>query len=448
MKTPLTTTREPESPRSSRSVLVVSIGAAKCHVSVLPLHGWETAKPRQVSFALEGVVSQKKVKQALRELGWRMQRDDPCFAVLPSEEILLLVEEFPTTDSDEVRTMAEGIVQGMVELDPKEHILLIHVLHRGSSSIVCALAIFARKRLQKILETIQRLGIKNPRFALDLMGLWQISGDVVSDGFWGRIVKDENSRRVVVKGLKVANGVIRTVRQRFYYREEVDENWITTLGRELFPEDFQAGDEPAITWYISHRSVELPTYTVPLCRLAASGRLIDFELQSEFWEEHLSQQRQHRRFIGLGVLGASLYLMLLLYLAGLSLWQWHDAKQQKDLLQDQESAFKEAMEVKRDLERVHASLNPTGNVLEVLRWVGEQMSEGLTLESFTYRFQDSVKLRGIAKQEQKDAVYDFVSKLRTDAFFKNTKIDSMNDNPSGGGVTWQVVVPLQRSSSS
>ena len=118
--------------RSPRAILTVWMSQAlKTHLCFLPLQKGEEAKVRQADLMLDGSISPKKIKEALRELGWRGQRENPCFVVIPSEDVLLLIQEFPTKDPNEARIMAEGWMQGMVELDQKDHILLIHGLHRS-----------------------------------------------------------------------------------------------------------------------------------------------------------------------------------------------------------------------------------------------------------------------------------------------------------------------------
>ncbi len=433
--------------RSSRMLLMVSIDAAsKAHFCALPLQESQATGPKETTLMLDGSVPTLVVRRALRDLGWRNQRGDPCYVILPSEDVLLLIEEFPTRDLNEVRAMADGLIQGMVELDQKEHSLSIHVLHAGASSTVCALAVFYRKRVERIFECMQRLGITNPRFVLDVIGLWQVSKDVAANGFWGRAVKDDATPRVVVKGLKVVDGVVRAVRQRFYVREEVDEAWLKSIACELFPQEFQAESNHGITWDVSQRAVESPAHMADLCRLAASGHLINFELEPTFWKEHLRRQRKRRGLAAVAVMSTAVYALFLLCLMGVSIWQWYKGGQLKQLLEEQKHPYQEVMQVKEELDAARASALPTGNVLEVLSRITESLPESFTYTSFAYRFQESVKLKGVAPE--KDLVYGFSDKLKENPLFTGARtIGDIPRTPAGFvpvGYMWEIVVPLKK----
>ncbi len=428
--------------RVTRSVLMISIDDnGQAMLCASPIQGFGNVEPRQAMVNLDESMSRKKIRQILRDLRWRNQRGNPCYVVVPSEHVLLLVEEFPTTDVDEARVMAEGLVQGLVELDSAEHVMLMQDLHRSSASIVCALAIFERKRLQQIFEWVHKLGVSEPRFVLDVLALWQVSGPTAPDEYWGRVIKEPEAARVLVKGLKIENGVLRAACQRYYHREDADEAWVTTLGSELFPDDFKDGNSPGITWYISARGSDSASHVVNLCRKSATEGLIHFEPPREFWSDYLRLQRRKRLMKGLVVIGSVTYALLVAGLITAGIFQWNDIHQLEQTKLRQEPDYKDAKQLKRDLMAVLESQNPSGNALEMLRQLGEAMPETVTLESFSYRFQESLKLRGTATQA--DAVYDLVQKLKYNPSFVNAKVDSVGENPGSGGVNWQVTVPFQ-----
>jgi Tfp pilus assembly protein PilN len=147
---------------------------------------------------------------------------------------------------------------------------------------------------------------------------------------------------------------------------------------------------------------------------------------------------------GLAVIGTAAYLLLIAGLVTAGVLQWNQIRGLEQRQAQQEPDFKDAMQLKRELTAVRESLNPSGNALEMLRQLGEAMPDTVTLDSFSYRFQDSLKLRGTATQA--DAVYDLVQKLKYNSSFVNAKVDSVGENSSGGGVNWQVTVPFQSAS--
>lgn len=429
--------------RFSRVAMMVSIDAAtsKAHLCLLPSKEGEGNVPKQAVLALDGTLSAKAVKQALRELGWRAQRGNSVFVVVPSEESLMLVEEFPTADSNEAVAMADGLVKGMVELEPGDHVHSVAVLHHGVARTSCAIAVFQRERLEQLFGFLQKLGIRDARFVLDVMGLWQISEDAASDGYWGWVVKDASSSRGVAKALKVRDGVIRAVRQQFFQGAVEDVAFWEPLGGRLFPEEAAKGSPIPVSWHLAQRSMDSPPHLGDFCRLAASGRIVCFEMQPDFWKTQLKRQSARRQTRWAVAAVAACYLLFILYLGGLSFLQWRNNQELRRTSRGQEAAYREAMEIKRRLAAVHASQNPGGTVLEVLRQIVEVMPEGMIFENFSFRFSESVKLRGTSARSE--AVYDFVGQLRKNPCFKNAKVDSMGANQPGGAVTWQIVIPLQ-----
>lgn len=428
---------------SAGVILLVFVNrmVSRTEACVLPRDRIPAGDIRPTSIALDGSVSRKAIRQTLREMGWRGPRGDAAWLVIPSEEIYLHIEEFPTTDPDDATTMAEGWFKGMTELDPSEHILAAHVLHRGTSRTVCALAVFQRERLLRLFGFLEMLGISSARFVPDVVALWQVSPDAATDGFWGRIVRNETGPRMIAQVIQVKDGVIRAARQRFFQCDAVDERSLEGLNIELFPDEFGNGTRPAISWHVSSGASEPSPDAAEIGRLAGKGALVSFEPEPDFWKAQLRQRRNRRRLIaGLALAGAA-YAIFLLFLVTLSVRQWREDRHLREATRSQEAAYRKAVDIRRQLVAVRASLDPASRALEVLRQIAECMPEGITLENFSFRFQESAKLRGISTQS--DAVYDFVGKLRTLTPFKNAKVDSVGTNPSGGGVTWQVVIPFQ-----
>jgi hypothetical protein len=425
----------------SRAVLMVALDEEyKGHLCVLPLQDGDNSQPLQTTLMLDGSVSNKKIREVLRDLRWRVQRGNPCYVVIPSEDVLLLIEEFPSTDMNEIRVMAEGLVQGMIELDQSEHVLLIHDLYRDAASTVCALAVVPRKRLQKIFECVQKLGITNPRFVLDVVGLWQISGEVLTDGFWGRVVKDDASALVIVKALKIVNGVIRTVRQRFYYRESIDDHWVDTLAHQLFPDEFEHEHDPGITWFVSHRSLESPAHLIDFCRLAANGKIINFEPQPGFWKEHLKLQAQKRQIrAGLTFIGIC-YALFILYMTAMAVWHWHEQTRLNTYFAQNDQAYREAVQTSDELKRAQDSLKSSETSLEVLRQINDVRPDELTLKAFDHNFHEKLVIQGLAGENQRATVRDFVLALRNNPLFSRAEDPDFHAEENGLGWTVKILL--------
>ena len=99
------------------------------------------------------------------------------------------------------------------------------------------------------------------------------------------------------------------------------------------------------------------------------------------------------------------------------------------------------MDTKTELAAVRASLNPSGNALEVLRQVGEAMPEGIVINYYNYRFQDTVQFSGIAVQDT--LVNTFASELQKNSLFKGATIGSNNRDSQTGKFTWDIKIPLK-----
>ncbi|MDD2708242.1 MAG: hypothetical protein PHV34_09555 [Verrucomicrobiae bacterium] len=425
------------SARSSRAVMVILPvdGGSAAQVAVLDGKAENVA---QAKFLLDGALSHKQLKAGLRELGWKASRLDSAWLVAPAADALVTVEEYPSANAEEVKSMAEGQFHAMVELDPQEHVPAFQILHRGAARTVAALAIFERKRLERLFGLLQALGLSNARFALDAAAAWQAGGAQVRDGWWGQVRVDEGRKaQLAVCILHVADGVIRGMRQGFFQRLLVDEAFLEEAAAALIPGDAQV--RGAVQWSVLEKDEPL----VPLaevCRLAAQGGLIGFEMEPAFWKE---QQRRLRRrqngFRGFG-LAAALYLGGLLALAGWSFWQWREDGRLRETLQKQETAWREADSLKRQIKNARQSSDLSGSALEILRQLTENRPKGMIFESFQYRLNEGVKVRGTALQSEQ--VYDYLARLKKIPAFRQAKNDSINSDQAGK-VTWQINIPLQ-----
>jgi hypothetical protein len=430
-------------PPTRHAVLAMAIdsSSSRAHLAFLPGGNEVQAEVRRSTVMLGETTTTRAVRQRVRELGWRGQAGDLACLMISSEEVLVRVEEYPTTDPNEARTMAEGAFGALLGSDAAKYVSSIQVLHRGSNRTVCALAVFKRERLERSFAALRKLGIENACFALDSTVAWQSASAPVRDGYWGRIFRSGDGNRSTACLLQIQEGVIRSFRQRCYDRSFADASEAEAVAAELFPEEMREDNSLPVRWEITADPAGAPEHLVEAVRLAAGGDLLAFEMQPDFWREQLRHDRNRRRSFAITGALAAIYVLFLLHLGGASFMNWQEDKQLQQELRGQASSFKEAMELKRQLAAVRASLDPSSSALEVLRQIGENLPEGMTIENFSFRFQESVKLRGVSTQSE--LVYDFVGKLRRVPTFRNAKVDSVGANPSGGGVTWQMIIPLQ-----
>ncbi len=407
---------------------------------VLPTSGDERTEPRLVRLKFDAAFSGAKLRQAFRDLPIRPQRGTPVHVLVPSEDLLLLTEEFPSLEDEEVRTMAGGVMQGLTELDAEEHCMAYQILSRSASSTLCLLAIFHRKRIECIFENLQRLGISRPFFVVDVLADGVMSGAAAHDGRWGWASATRDGNGVILKVLETAGVLVRTIRQRFYEHHDLDAAWLQERDVDFFPEDVPdagRGEDGKISWQVGDGAQHLGA----CARLIAEGRLTGLELQPVFWQERLRQRKVRRVLARVGIVLAGIYLVFLAGLGGLSVWQAHEQGVQSAQLKRQEGDFKAAMEVEHDLAMVRASLNPSNSAIEVLRQIVEPMTEGIVLENFSFRAKEGVKMRGTGTASE--AVYDFVGRLRAIPLFHGAKVESVGAAPERGGVTWQVMIPLK-----
>lgn len=373
-----------------------------------------------ISETLSRNTTASEICATLRKLGLRSADFTRCVVVVPSEEVLLMVEEFPTQDPTELRAMAESRLHAFMELEPGGHAVSCAPLCRHGDATVCALAIFHRERIGPLLEFARRAGFPHPRWIVDAMA------DIPDDGIHGCVVASDDSPRVRVHAWNVAQGVPRSFHQRVHHVEGDVHEW----AREMAGEFRVVRDARGLCGPPSE-----------LAGRVLDGRMADFELAPEFWMRRLREDgRAARRRVGMA-LAAAFYIGGLLWLAGMSLWQWREGTRVREEIRSQEPAFLEATALRKRLARAQASSDPAGQVLELMRQAGEPLPEGVTLDGFSYQFQNSLKLRGTAPESA--AVYDWIGKLRESRVFHDARVESVGADGAGRGVTWQVLVPLR-----
>lgn len=419
--------------------MAVEGGVAR--LCVMPAQGGD-GNPRCVSVELGALGAAGKLRRSLGELGFRPQAGNPAHVVVRSEEVLLSVREFPTGDEAEARVMAEGVFAAMPELEPDEHILGFQILERGTAKSRCLLAVFARARVEPALEILVQLGVSEVVFAVDFLMDRSGKEHLGGDGWWGEAVKEPARGMVVLKAVKVAGGKVVEVQQRFAARVEAEPMWLQEVAHEWMRETGEKeGVPPAFAWETLERKEFSESRLGEYAKQIAEGRAMEVPLRPAFWQERVRKQKMRRgvRRTLLGLVVA--YLALLVGLAAWSFWQVREGRKLENVVGGQETAFRTAMDVKRELAATKASLNPAGSALEVLRQVVEPMPEGMVMENYTFRWREGVKIRGTAATGE--MVYDYVARLRANALFRSAKADSVGTSPERGGVTWQVAIPLQ-----
>ncbi len=441
--------KTPSSPRLSHSMMMVSVDANnQADLCILQHQDGKAGDSKHITFMLDGSVSLKKIKKILRDLQWRSQRGQSSFVVVPSEDVFLMVEEFPSTDLKEVHAMAEGIMQSLVELESEEHTLSTSILHRGTSSTLCAIAIFQKERIERVFKGVQKLGVTTPRFIVDVLADWIVSRENSDHGFWGVVMKGENGR-AIVKALKVTEGVVQAIRQRFYFCSETNASWLKKVGNDLFPEelrdqDLSSSNRPAIQWHLIEKANPVSQQLESYSQQEVAGKLISFELQPKFWKQHLERQSKRRRWLTAAWLFSGVYGLGISILTIFSIWFSYQEDDYAKRKTNQEPAYIEAKQIEKDLAAVQASQSPTGNPLELLVEIDKPRPPEVTFTKFDYVFQGELKLMGIATR--KEAALDYIQELRKNPSIKTMSVPEGDIKPDRS-YHWRVGMKLQKGAS-
>jgi hypothetical protein len=419
--------------------------------------GWEVAEQKAQSFELPAGIQDLNAPESVAVIkplvaGLRGR----LVIAVPTEQALLRVARFPTSDLAEIRSMAELQVDKFCPF-PLEHIRLgLEVLDLQDGGTRTLIAAVQRDHVEK-LGAFARLVDLGPRTVdIEILGWWYLlnaSSEIKKEGREVLLLVDERSSELII----VQHGVPVLFRALDAYRPENPLESATEVADEinftLTTMETEWGIMDAVSLQVWHREAIAPEFldglrqgcacevaTRPLDRLPplseglARRAMVRDELVMDLAPPEWGHEFQDRKTRKAALVAAAvlLGLWLFVFLIGFAALQVQKSRtgRIKSAYNAVSGAADQVRQVRDQVESLSQYSDRSRSGLECLREVTELLPPGVELSSFEYQKYEKVFLRGSG--EASDPVYEFFKRLEESEVFLEIKPEGITDEVRNG----------------
>lgn len=360
--------------------------------------------------------------------------------VLPTGSTLLRVVELPSTDPEEIRSMAE-LQMDKFSPFPVDQMCIGHeVLAQTSDKSRVLVAAAPRGTVDAMGGAFSQAGILPQSVDVEIMGWWWLlksKGKIADSGRQVLLLMNHGSAELVV----VQDGsplLIRSLGQlsseAAAAAREIGEEigyTLTTLETEWGSghvggvEIWHGADVPEELLGALPAACSSPVTTSPLASLSPvsegiARRILEqrgttLDLAPAEWKAEALSREERKRAVVIAVLLLSIWLMAIM---GLFIYSQHEQDQQvftKNSIVRLDKKAGEVRELQKQVQSLQRYSDRSYSAIECLREVCTLMPPGPELDSFTYEKYGQVGLRGYADSDA--TIFEFFKQLQTSQFF-------------------------------
>lgn len=374
---------------------------------------------------------------------------------LSTDQVLMRVVQFPTTDRAELHSMAELQVDKFCPF-PLDHMLIgTEVLDQTESMSRVLIATAQKERVEKLGDILRKAGHAPRRVDVEIMGWWFLlkqQGAIAETGRQILLIVDGRSAELIIvqNGMPIlfrALGTPSSTSVEEAATELADEigYTLTTLESEWGPlqcdrVEFWHGDSvdraiPARLGELCQLEIQphhleaLPSLTEGLARRSVMGDAV-LDLAPPEWRASI-QSTKHRKTLVMTA-GTLLAVWLVLLGVALGILEFRNRafdRAKKEAAQLQGPAT-EVAEIRSQVEALKKYSDRSDSALECLRDVSERLPGGIELTMFMYKKFATLNIRGEA--DTSDPIYDFIQRLEDSKMYTEVKPEGVTDENRGG----------------
>ncbi|HEY8241139.1 MAG TPA: PilN domain-containing protein [Kiritimatiellia bacterium] len=388
-----------------------------------------------------------------------------CVA-LPTEQILLRVVRLPTTDTAEIRSMAELQVDKFSPFPADLMAVAIEVLEQKDGGSLVLIAAAQKEHIDKLGALFNGAELYPREIDVAVMGWWRLlkdHGDVLAEGRHMILILDEYSTELIVTqgGVPVmfrslgSHRNMSPVESATEIGEEVNYT-LTTLEAEwgsfdagslqvwhweASPTEFLAQLKEECSIPIEKRHLEaLSRLSEGLARRAIDRSPAMLDLAPHQWGETIMSRKARKTMIL--VVGTVVAVWLLAFVGfwlALSLKKAGIAslRASVDRLKEPKA---QVLKLKNQVETLQRYTSRSDSPVECLMIISTRLPTGVELASFTYKKYDNISLRGDSDTDE--PIYNFFTALQEEPLFKEVKPDAVTAQQRGGRQVSQFRVTL------
>lgn len=376
------------------------------------------------------------------------QWSSQVWLTLPAAHTLLRVVTLPTTETSELRGMAELQLDKFSPFASETMIMAMEVLGPYEKSTRVLIAAAQREVIAALATPLLSAGLLPAGVGIDMLGWWRnlrTAGQLATQGRELIVILTTTGAELMAQqdGQPL---LFRTLSQQVTSSEELAEElsfallsleaeWGTATPRLTIwrAPDVPAALAEALQTHAELRATIQDLGTLPSLTEGVAYRVVEataatVNLVLPDWPATAQKRKMRRYLVAAAVSVGVLWILSLVVLIGGSQWQQHRAAQLQHDLALLEKPAAEVRQQQARLRLLQQYADPTGSALECLRHISTALPDGVKITSFTYAKGQSITLRGEA-DDAKD-IYTFQQGLKNAACFKQVQLHNITP-PSG-----------------
>ncbi|MCS7048580.1 MAG: PilN domain-containing protein [Verrucomicrobiae bacterium] len=420
--------------------------------------GWSYARARTADNQrhVEGPESASSVTE-LRAVG---DHNAKVRLVISATETLALVQELPATDPGELRQMISLQLDQWTPLPPEDVVFDFAILGAVENKTRILLVMAPRAVVNDQVTPLEEAGLPAEHVTVDALVRWSLLRRTqrlpVDDSLhlWAHAEPDkvdlvawQNGQPVVVRSLPgplEANELATELQRTALAAQTV----VPTARPGTLWLSGSVSTDVASAW--RGAVLTLPPEIVPaavVCGVDADDGIAAINLLPAEWLQQRRARARRRRWMQMSLAAAAVYAVALLGLGIATAIRHHQVQQLHAEKQRLMPEYQAARQLNNELQAIQAQLDDRRSALEVLREVALVLPDNLKLNSFSYRREEGVTLKGQALDAP--SVYTLIDRLQRSGLFREVKTGGggLRTEPGTGLTRFEVTATLASAAS-
>jgi hypothetical protein len=418
----------------------------------------------------EGVDPKTTMDAAMQSL--RQQVDPREYHIVTAvgcEDVFCQSLRLPTTQDDELRQMLDLQIDSLTPLPLDEVVYSFQLIEKTATDTKVLVAVARKAAVNERVAALEAAGLEAEVVAVDALAVFRalvrrdvlprddrLNAFVLFSATVANVIVYSHGNPVAVRSIVVGEGALDSAENQAALREELSRTLVAAeaemprceIGRVTFAtwsERLRAEVEKLTRTWSDHAEFlgngSTPSPALSLCVETASEEAMRLNLLPDEWRQRRRTARFRKTLIrGAITVGAVYLLVLAVFLTMMGVRSAQLSRVESDIKR-QQGRFGRARELHRLLVEMERQIDPKYSAIEVLRAVSALMPENLKLNSFDFKKDATVKLRG--QTPSATTATDFISRLEKCELFSKVTPGPMRVEPGGGLTKFDVVCSLK-----
>jgi Tfp pilus assembly protein PilN len=380
----------------------------------------------------------------------------PVVTAIGCEDVLCQTLTLPATDEKELRQMLELQIDGLTPLPSEDVVYSFEPVGKSEGGTKVLLAIGRKSAINDRVRALEEAGLAPEIVSVDALAefraLMERGAVAKDDRLNALMVVEQRAVRIIihvggvpmlVRYLGLGEKSVDTAEGRAEIRTELHRTLLSVQSSSPVLEVGQLAlltyrDElkPSLQTLVSEwghgahiiANGSVPGPAVSLCVECASSET-PLNLLPDEWRQRRRAAARRKWMVRAGIAAGVLYVIAAaLFLTLVAVRRSQTASVLKDIA-GLKPSYDAARALNSELAMMRRQLDTKYSALESLREVSVQMPQGVKLNTFVFKKDNSVTLRGQAPTSA--TAVDFISRLEHSDLFSNVKTITVRTEPSG-----------------